>query len=360
MRFHLLALAHTQTTRAFSVCAFTSLARQKADMMTDLGHEVVLYASEDNDAKCSEHVVCIKKSEQARLCGIEKPTDVLRASWEPTSPHWAVFSARIIDALEARLQPEDIILVSAGWSLSPVIERFQQHTRVEYAVGYTGWHEQTHRVLPSYAWQHTLMGKWYGSHGTRGRFSDRVIPHWVDPAEFPEPKTKAGGDYLLFVGRLNEDKGVQIAIDTAKTLSVPLVVAGQGPHPLPDWVNRTGVVGPEHRAQLMVGAAAVFAPSLYLEPFGLVAVEAQMAGTPVITTDWGAYPETVEDGVTGVRCRSSAEFVAAARKTLNGQFDPKTIRERALARFSIGVIGPRYEQFYKDVAGNQAPTFLPG
>jgi hypothetical protein len=207
MRFHLLALAHTQTTRAFSVCAFTSLARQKADMMTDLGHEVVLYASEDNDAKCSEHVVCIKKSEQARLCGIEKPTDVLRASWEPTSPHWAVFSARIIDALEARLQPEDIILVSAGWSLSPVIERFQQHTRVEYAVGYTGWHEQTHRVLPSYAWQHTLMGKWYGSHGTRGRFSDRVIPHWVDPAEFPEPKTKAGGDYLLFVGTVERGQG---------------------------------------------------------------------------------------------------------------------------------------------------------
>lgn len=360
MRFHLIALAHTQTLRSYSNCAFTSLAIGMSEILTDLGHEVIVYGGEGNDARCFEHVQCISREEQKRLCKVDGPASVLAASWEPQAAHWALFVARATEAVRHRISNSDIILLSAGWSLSRLIEAFPEHTRCEYAVGYTGWHEQTHRVLPSYAWQHALMGKWYGSHGTRGRFSDRVIPHWVDPGQF-KLKEKAGGKYFLFIGRLQEDKGVGIAIDTAKALDMPLVVAGQGQYPLPEWVNRTGLVGSEHRASLMAGAAAVFAPSMYLEPFGLVAIEAQMAGCPAITTDWGAFPETVEDGVTGRRCNTAEGFMTAGREAMDGRFEPGLIRAKAIERFSPAAIGPRYVRFFEELMATRmkAPVFLP-
>jgi glycosyltransferase involved in cell wall biosynthesis len=202
--------------------------------------------------------------------------------------------------------------------------------------------------MPSQAWLHALYGRWYGCHGTRGRFYDRVIPHYFDPKDFPVKK-KPAGDYLLFIGRRNEDKGIQIAINASKAVGSRLVVAGQGGFPLPAWVEDRGLVGPEERGKLMANAAAVFAPSLYLEPFGKVAVEAQMCGTPVITTDWGAFPETVADGVSGALCHTMRDFASAAKKALSGEYDRKAIRAEAIRKFSTSAIGPRYENYFREL-----------
>jgi glycosyltransferase involved in cell wall biosynthesis len=348
VRLHLVALAHTRTTRDFSNCAFTELARKMADMMSARGHEVILYGGEENDAKVSEFVTCISKTEQAELCGVRGPEDVLRADWDPNSPHWALFNRRVIEELRVRLGGNEIVLLSQGQSLQPTIDALPHHLKCEYAVGYAGWSETTHRVMPSHAWMHALYGRWYGCHGTRGRFYDRVIPHYFDPEDFPM-KTRAGGDYLLFVGRLNEDKGVQIAIDAAKDARARLVVAGQGDFPLPDWVEYRGLVGAKERGRLMAGAAAILAPSLYLEPFGKVAVEAQMCGTPVIATDWGGFSETVVDGVTGALCHTMRDFAMAAKLAIYGKYDSRMIRDTALARFSMNVIGRRYETYFHEL-----------
>ena len=73
-----------------------------------------------------------------------------------------------------------------------------------------------------------------------------------------------------------------------------------------------------------------------------------MTGTPVITTDWGAFTETVVDGVTGFRCRTFGEFVEAVE--LAPTLDRKAIRERALTTYSLEAITPRYERYFRRLA----------
>ena len=84
-------------------------------------------------------------------------------------------------------------------------------------------------------------------------------------------------------------------------------------------------------------------PTIYPEPFGYVAIESQMCGTPVITTDWGAFPETVIHGKTGFRCRTQADFLEAIRKATS--LDRHFIRQSAIGRFSMEKIAPIYEKY---------------
>jgi glycosyltransferase involved in cell wall biosynthesis len=98
----------------------------------------------------------------------------------------------------------------------------------------------------------------------------------------------------------------------------------------------------------MSRAHAVLVPTLYLEPFGGVAVEAQMCGTPVITTDFGAFPETVEQGVTGFRCHYLGEFLDAVARC--GDLDRGRIRDRAIQRYSLTVVAQQYQAYFERLA----------
>jgi glycosyltransferase involved in cell wall biosynthesis len=173
-----------------------------------------------------------------------------------------------------------------------------------------------------------------------GNWWDTVIPGYLDPDQFSFSAEK--DDYYLFIGRLIDRKGYRIAADVCFDLGKKLVVAGQGNPPL--GCEYVGVVGPEERGRLMSRAKAVFVPTIYIEPFGNVNVEAQACGTPVITTDWGAFTETVIQGVTGFRCRTFGEFKRAALAV--EKLDPHLIRSRAVADYSLETIGKKYEDYF--------------
>jgi glycosyltransferase involved in cell wall biosynthesis len=182
-------------------------------------------------------------------------------------------------------------------------------------------------------------------HALDGKFYDTVIPSYIDVKNFPLQETP--DDYYLFIGRLIERKGYQIAVDVCKALGKRLVVAGQGS--APNYGEYVGVVGTEERARLMGGAIATFTPTIYVEPFGTVAIEAMACGSPIISTDWGAFTETVIDGVTGFRCHTMQEFADATEnvKTL----DRAAISKYSKDRYGLDTVGLMYEKYFTRLQG---------
>lgn len=336
MRFHVVSLPHTQVTKEYVGCAFTEKVRRFCIMMTNLGHEVYLYAGDQNEAPVTELVTCISEEQRSNAVGNGHYST---ASFDINEPHWKIFNGNAIQEIGKRIQPKDFICLIGGTAHKPIADAFPDHMSVEFGIGYGGTFAK-YRVFESYAWMHSIYAGWKNPTQVDGNFFDAVIPGYLEPEMFPEGS--GNGDYYFFIGRLIDRKGFSIAQEVCERLGKRLIVAGPGE--AKGYGEFIGSVGPEQRAELMGKAIALFAPTLYIEPFGNIAIEAQTCGTPTITTDWGAFTETNINGVTGYRCRSLADFMKAAEdvKKLNR----KIIREHALSRYSLDIIGKQYEDYF--------------
>ena len=168
------------------------------------------------------------------------------------------------------------------------------------------------------------------------------------------PVTTEKQNYAIYLGRLLECKGVEIAAIAATRAGLPLKLVGQG-DPAPflskgkdiEDIEYVGPVGSEERRKLLREAKVLFCPTQYIEPFGGVAVEAQLSGCPVICSDFGAFPETVLHGITGYRCRTLGQFVWAAKNISN--IDPSVCRKWAEENYSLERVGKMYEEFFQQL-----------
>jgi len=90
MRFHLVALPHTQVTKDFFTCAYTEKVYGFANMMTSLGHEVFLYGSgPGTDANVTDYIQCLPEQDRLEAVGDKHYTS---ASFDNTLPHWQIFT----------------------------------------------------------------------------------------------------------------------------------------------------------------------------------------------------------------------------------------------------------------------------
>ncbi|HEY9723014.1 MAG TPA: glycosyltransferase family 4 protein [Oscillatoriaceae cyanobacterium] len=168
-------------------------------------------------------------------------------------------------------------------------------------------------------------------------------------------------DYLLFLGRLDADKGAHTAIAIARALNWPLILAGRvqdtaffereiAPHL--DGVRRryVGEVAGEAKWRLYAGARALLFPIQWPEPFGLVMIEALACGTPVVATRHGSVPEVIEDGVSGRIVDSERDLdalVAATREAVT--LDPRDCRAQVETRFSQDAMVEGYLDVYRQL-----------
>jgi glycosyltransferase involved in cell wall biosynthesis len=153
------------------------------------------------------------------------------------------------------------------------------------------------------------------------------------------------GDYLLFLGRLSPDKGAHRAVAVAMETGLPLKIAGKlqeqkereyfhelvEPH-LVDGIEYLGEVTHGEKVELLQNARATLFPIEWEEPFGLVMIESMACGTPVIATRWGAVPEVIEDGRSGIIVDNYTQMPVALDRA--DQLDPLELRRYVEEEFS--------------------------
>jgi glycosyltransferase involved in cell wall biosynthesis len=194
-----------------------------------------------------------------------------------------------------------------------------------------------------------------------------VIYHGLDPERFQWSATAR--DYVCFMGRFAQVKGLHTAIDVAEKAGVPIAVAGEI-HPVDQefgqrevlprlekpHVDFLGCLDMPRKIPLLRHARALLAPIEWEEPFGLILIEAMLSGCPVVAFGRGSVPELVEPGVTGFIARSADEMVEMIRPGgVLDSFDRRQCRERAVERFSRARLVSDHEDFYARVIKEHIP-----
>jgi glycosyltransferase involved in cell wall biosynthesis len=344
MRFHILGLPHTVTSKEFNACAYTQKVVKFGKMMTNLGHEVIHYGHEDSDLQCTEHVSVLTNDDFVKSYGSH--------DWRSkffkfnTGDHaYQTFYKNAINEIGKRKQKNDFILPFWGSGVRPICDAHQDMIVVEPGIGYAGGHWARWKVFESYAIYHAYCGlknvgqcnqDWY----------EVVIPNYFDVDDFDYSDQKE--DYFLYLGRVYNGKGVNIAIQATEIAGVKLVIAGQKEdgYVLPDHVEYIGYADVPTRKKLMSKAKASFLASMYVEPFGGVQIENLLSGTPTITTDWGSFAENNIHGKTGYRCRTMGDFVDAIKNI--DHINPSDCRKFG-ENFTLERVGQVYEKYFNDV-----------
>lgn len=163
-------------------------------------------------------------------------------------------------------------------------------------------------------------------------------------------------DYLLYLGRITEEKGVHFAIEAARAANLNLVIAGRS-YPTENYwhnyiekfvdgktVNYVGEANLETKLGYLQNAKALLFPTQYDEVFGLVMAEAMSCGTPVIAWNKGSVPEIVQDGHTGYIIKDVNGMVKAIQNI--DKISRQECRKRAELFFSIEKMVTGYEKVY--------------
>lgn len=197
-----------------------------------------------------------------------------------------------------------------------------------------------------------------------------VIPGFYRPPHrVAEPVGLPDGPFALFAGDPRTHKGIEVLLDAWRHPSLhglPLVVATSRPFEgvLPEGVTCLPL-RPEAMARAWQRASVAVVPSLWAEPFGLVAVEAMAAGTPVVAARSGALPEIVTHGLDGLLVPPGdslalAETVASLVDHPEVLLSMGNAARDAARRFAPEVVIPRIEAVYERVfAGQGRDTRLP-
>lgn len=173
------------------------------------------------------------------------------------------------------------------------------------------------------------------------------------------PFSRDHDNYLLFIGRISEDKGVHHAIEVARFLNIPLIIAAKlNPKDkryfeeyvepqLSDQIRWVGEVDEEERNRLMSRAMCFLHPVMFREPFGLTLIEALACGCPIVAFKRGSIPEIISHGRTGFVVEDVEEMIEAVRHI--DKIDREECRKQALHRFNAKRMTDEYEQIYEKV-----------
>jgi glycosyltransferase involved in cell wall biosynthesis len=182
----------------------------------------------------------------------------------------------------------------------------------------------------------------------------QTIHHGIDMQPFDfQP---APDDYLLFFGRIHQDKGTRKALEIARACGKKLILAGIiqdqayyeqyiAPHVDNDKVIYIGSVGPAERNRLLGNALALLHPIQFDEPFGLSVIESMACGTPVIAFNRGSMPELIENGKNGFLVDNVEAAIAALTRIK--EIDRAACRRHVERHFTVDRMVDAYIGVYE-------------
>lgn len=362
----MLALPHTITNDDFSHCAYTGKVLRFPEMMISRGFEVYHYGVEGSTVKATKDVQLMTRDEwdiyrmlsykqlnpnMAHEDVVAKLSDHTAfigdlGNW--STPLYREFNNRLRPLLQEnyRSTRTDIVCVPFGASHDEALSGLDMVV-CESGIGYND-SKRNYRIFESYAWLHQCLGlekKW-------GQNYWFVVPNYFNSLDWPlslTPHINTVG----FFGRIYSGKGCQVIIEIARRMPhVRFVLCGQG-NPK-DFLVEANIVykapiSGKARGEYLGTLQALLAPTMFIEPFCGVVVEAQLCGTPALTTDYGAQTETVEPFKSGLLCHTLQDYCLGVQMAVDGKFDRNYIRERAVRLYDMFNVARKYEYAFKSI-----------
>ncbi len=346
MIFHVLSIPIYPTKKEITLCAFTQKVYKFCKEMTARGHTVFHYGHPDSEAHCTKHFDVINRKTYDKVYGGKTWKEFHDQNVNNEVHH--EFNKNATNLIKKNKQSEnDFVLAFWGFGHRECCDQLKDFIVVEASIGYdSGFAE--FKVFETYAQLHKMQNKLYNSNFPS--FGDAVIPpgFYFDDFIYKEQKE----NYLLFLGRMTNAKGIGIAQNVSKVLKIPIKFVGPQnmennlakDNPQAEYIH---TVSTNERKLLLANARCLIMPSLYSEPCGWTMIESFISGTPVISTDWGGPSELNLHGETGFRCRSLNEFAHAAN--ISHQIKPQRCRDHASKNFTIEKMCERYEAYLQSL-----------
>jgi glycosyltransferase involved in cell wall biosynthesis len=343
--FHLLGLAHLPTNKQDALsCAFSQKVLKMGTMLKNLGHKVFFYGNEGSTVECDEFVQVSSKDKLNAIIGPREANQFFSLTSDANYNNlFAEFMKNAVNAINSRKNDKDILLCSYGLGHKAIAYGVNIPITVESGIGYRDTFAPF-RIFESYAWMHYLYGV---QHQENGINYDCVIPNYFDPADFEYSDKKQ--NYMLYVGRMIHRKGVEIAMQLAEHTGIVLKMAGQLCGEDINYKDRinveyVGYADWQKRRELYRDAMVTLVPTQYVGPFEGVSIESLLSGTPVISTDWGVFTETIIHGLVGYRCRTWDDYLWAIKNI--GNIKSEDCRQYAIANFSMDRVKGMYEEYF--------------
>lgn len=307
--------------------------------LVEHGHDVTLYANENSKPGCK--LIGYRESESYHLTDFVK-INLLTAKILTNGFDLIHTFGRMSNIALAMLSKIPKVV---SYQLPPTVSQVQKAHRLarKNSLHFTACSNYIANQIKAYADVTTIYN---GIDITKYRFTASV------DHEAP----------LVFLGRIQKEKGTDIAVRLAIQTKRKLVIAGNiSDKPLHqqyftefiepfidgELITYIGPVNDEQKSDLLSKACALLMPVTWDEPFGIVMVEALACGTPVIGFNRGAVAEVVTNGLNGFVCSNFEEIFKAVEQT--DKIDRNDCRSVAEKRFSAPIIGSQYELLYQKI-----------
>jgi len=309
------------------------------------GYDVTLFATGDSETSGKLHAVCAR--------GYEEDHSIMSKVWESLHISELFEHAEEFDIIHNNF--DFLPLTYTGLIATPFITTIH---------GFS-----SPGILPVYKKYNSTV--FYVSISDADRSPDldyiKTIHHGIDMKQFgfqPEPD-----DYLLFFGRIHQDKGAREALEIARACNKKLILAGiiqdeayyhqyVEPHLDNDNAVYVGSVGSVQRNQLLGKAYALLHPINFNEPFGLSVIESMACGTPVIAFNKGSMPELIVPGKNGFLVETVNDAVDAVEhiKDIDRAYCHRYVEQH----FTVDRMVEEYVRVYETVLEKKVRGSNPG